>query len=199
MSVTNQKPMSLEEFLLWEEKQEQRWEFDGFLPVAMTGGSPNHATIQLNVYLAIGGRLRGKRCRLFTADLKVLVSGSIRYPDAFVTCTPVGPETKAVTEPVVVFEVLSPSTASTDFVAKNAEYRDTPSMRRYVILAQDRQQATVFERVGGDWIGHIMSGDAVLRMPEIDIEVPLAEFYVDVLFPGGETNPRAEAGSGEIG
>ncbi|HEY1411784.1 MAG TPA: hypothetical protein VGF36_06565, partial [Rhodopila sp.] len=52
-------------------------------------------------------------------------------------------------------------------------------------LAQDRQHATVFERVSGDWVGHIMSGDAVLLMPEIGIEVPLAELYAGVSF-GGE-------------
>jgi Uma2 family endonuclease len=80
------------------------------------------------------------------------------------------------------FEVLSPSTASTDIGAKNEEYRDTPSIQRYVILTQDRQQATVFARVGDDWIGHIVSGDAVLDMPEIDVSVPLAELYDGVSF-----------------
>ena len=74
-----------------------------------------------------------------------------------------------MTDPVVVFEVLSPSTASTDIGAKNEEYRDTPSIQRYVMLAQDRQRATVFARIGDDWVGHIVSGDAILAMPEIGI------------------------------
>ena len=83
---------------------------------------------------------------------------------------------------MVVFEVQSPSTASTDIGAKNEEYRDTPSIQRYVMLAQDRQHATVFARVGDDWVGHIASGTAVLDMPEIGIEVPLAELHEGTTF-----------------
>jgi Uma2 family endonuclease len=94
-----------------------------------------------------------------------------------------------ITDPVVVFEVLSPSTASTDIGVKNEEYRDTPSVRRYVMLAQDQQRATIFERIDGDWVGHIMSGDATLCMPEIGIEVPLAELYVGIQFPSRELAP----------
>ena len=52
-----------------------------------------------------------------------------------------------------------------------------------MILAQDRQQATVFARVGNDWVGHIFSGDALLEMPEIGISIPLAELYEGVSFP----------------
>jgi Uma2 family endonuclease len=188
MNVALRRPMRLDEFLDWEQTQELRWEFDGFAPVAMTGGTVEHSTIQLNIYLAVGGRLRDRPCRLFTADLKIVAAGSIRHPDAFVSCTPVPLGALVVTDPVVVFEVLSPSTASTDIGVKNEEYRDTPSIQRYVMLAQDRQHATVFERSGGEWVGHIMSGDAVLRMPEIGIEVPLAELYGGVSF-GGEPEP----------
>ncbi|MBS0640343.1 MAG: hypothetical protein JSS43_10750, partial [Proteobacteria bacterium] len=65
---------------------------------------------------------------------------------------------------------------------KNQEYRDTPSIRHYVMLMQDRPQATVFARVGDDWIGHILSADSVLAMPEIGIDVSLAEFYEGVAF-----------------
>jgi Uma2 family endonuclease len=82
----------------------------------------------------------------------------------------------------VVFEVLSPSTASIDIGIKNEEYRDTPSIQRCITISQDRQHATVFARVDNDWVGHTMSGDAVLSMPEIGIEVPLSEFYEDVTF-----------------
>ena len=122
MSVALQRPMTLDEFLAWEEKQEPRWEFDGFAPMAMTGGTAAHSAIQLNLYLAVGARLRGRPCRMFTADLKVQVAGSIRYPDGFVVCSPVPGPTLVITEPVVVFEVLSPSTASIDIGAKTEIY-----------------------------------------------------------------------------
>jgi Uma2 family endonuclease len=175
--------MSLAEFLAWEERQELRWEFDGFAPMAMTGGTAEHSIIERNLIFSLTGRLRGHPCQPYTSNLKIAVAGSIRYPDAFVACTPLPRGTFVVTEPVVVFEVLSPSTASTDIGAKNEEYRDTPSIQRYVMLVQERQQATVFARVGNDWVGHIVSGDDVVEMPEIGISIPLTELYEGVSFP----------------
>jgi Uma2 family endonuclease len=183
MSIALQRPMGLNEFLAWEEKQELRWEFDGFAPTAMTGGTSEHSAIERNLIFALTGRLRGKTCQPYTSNLKVVTAGSIRYPDAFVCCTSLPVGTLAVTDPVVMFAILSPSI---DFGAKNEEYRDTPSVQRYVMLAQDQQRATVFERIDGDWVGHIMSGDATLHMPEIGIEIPLTELYVGIQFPGSE-------------
>jgi Uma2 family endonuclease len=182
MSVSVRKPMTMDEFLAWEERQELRYEFDGFAPVAMTGGSMEHSAIERNLITALTNRLRGKTCQVFTSNLKVQAAGSIRYPDAFVVCSPQARRTMVVSDPVVVFEILSPSTATVDGGVKNAEYRDTPSIQRYVMLYQDRQQATVFERTANDWVGHIFIGDAVLAMPEIDIEVPMAELYDGVTF-----------------
>ena len=153
----------------------------------MTGGTSEHSAIQRNLIFALTGRLRSRKCQPYTADLKIQVAGSIRYPHAFVACTPLPRGTLVVTDPVVVFEVLSPSTASTDIGAKNQEYRDTPSIQRYVMLAQDRQQATVFARINSDWIGHIVSGNASLMMPEIGIEIPMAELYEGVSFEEPDT------------
>src|ERR1700710_1931586 len=99
------QPMTLEAFLAWEEQQELRWEFDGFEPVGMTGGTSEHSAIQRNLSIAIGGRMRGKPCQLYPSDLKILAAGSIRYPDAFVVCSPVPRGTLVITNPVVVFEV----------------------------------------------------------------------------------------------
>jgi Uma2 family endonuclease len=82
-----------------------------------------------------------------------------------------------VEDPVVVFEILSPSTLTTDRIVENQEYRDTPSIQRYVMLEQDQQAATVFARNGDDWVGHVLSGDVVLDMPEIGISMTLAELY----------------------
>jgi len=189
MSIAPHRPMSLEAFLVWEAQQDLRWEFDGFEPVGMTGGTSEHSAIERNLISALTGRLRGRPCQPYTSNLKILVAGSIRYPDAFVVCSPVPRGTLVVTDPVVVFEVLSPGTASVDVGVKNEEYRDTPSIQRYVMLAQDRQFATVFARVGDDWVGHIVSGDAILTMPEIGIEVPLAELYESVSFE----QPRGSA------
>lgn len=180
MNLALQKPMSLEEFLVWEGQQELRWEFDGFAPVAMTGGTLGHGLVQGNLNAALNTRLRGTPCRVVGSDVQIMAAGTIRYPDAFVFCSQLPRGTLLVTDPVVVFEILSPSTAGVDQGVKNEEYRDTPSIQRYVMLEQDRQAATVFARTGGDWVGHIVSGDAILAMPEIGIEIPLAELYEGV-------------------
>src|SRR5271169_2727952 len=68
MNLTVRKPMTLAEFLAWEERQELRYEFDGSEPVAMAGGSLAHAAIQRNLALALGSRLRGKPCQFFGSD-----------------------------------------------------------------------------------------------------------------------------------
>jgi Uma2 family endonuclease len=186
MNIALRKPMTVEAFLEWEERQELRYEFDGFQAIAMTGGTSTHSAIQRNLIIALGVRLRGKSCQVHGSELKIAVAGSIRYPDAFVVCSTVAGDATVVPDPVVVFEVLSPSTAATDRIIKNEEYRDTPSVQRYVMLEQGRQAVTVFARDGDDWVGHVVSGDVTLAMPEIGVELPLVELYEGVSFEAPE-------------
>lgn len=183
MSAMLKETMTVEAFLDWENRQELKYEFDGFQPVAMTGGTAAHARIQVNLLGLLFNRLRGHRCQAFGSELKVRVAGRIRYPDAFIVCSPIPPDTLLVHEPVVVFEILSPSTSSTDRYEKNWEYRDTPSIQRYVMLEQSRPAATVFSREGDDWVGHALPGDVDLALPEIGITLPMAELYEGVEFP----------------
>jgi Uma2 family endonuclease len=157
----------------------------------MTGGTLAHAAIQRNLAISVGSRLRGTPCRFYGSDLKIEVAGKIRYPDGFVVCTRVSPQDKVVREPVVIFEVLSESTSRTDTITKTREYGATPSVRRYVILAQDEIGGQMFERVGEDWRGHVLGADDILRMAEIGIEVPLAELYEDVEFEGAASQGEA--------
>ncbi len=177
MSASRQQPMTLEAFLSWERRQELRYEFEGIRPIAMTGGTMAHSVIATNLVRALEDRLRGTACRAFRGDLKIIAAGKLRYPDAIVTCSPVPQDADIVPDPVVVFEVLSASTARTDRITKNEEYRATPSIRRYVMLEQAAVAATVFVRVGEDWVGHIVTGATDPMLPEIGISVPLAELY----------------------
>lgn len=180
MSTTLRKPMSLAEFLAWEERQELRFEFDGFAPVAMNGGTINHERIGDTLRFLLRDSLRGKRCRHWGPTLKIEVAGRIRYPDAFVTCTPMAGRTTVATEPVVVFEVMSPSTSRTDRIEKLREYQATPSIQRYVILEQESIAASVFVRAGDIWAAHVLTKDDTLDMPEIEVSIPLAEIYAEV-------------------
>jgi Uma2 family endonuclease len=184
MNVALRKTWTIEQFLEWEERQELKHEFNGYQPEAMTGGTAAHEIIKVNILMALGNRLRGKPCRPYGADLKIRVGDKIRYPDAFVVCTPVPMNSTVVTAPVVIFEVLSRGTARKDRIIKNDEYQSLESVQRYVMLEQESVAATVFERSGDDWVGHLRTGgDAVLHMPEIGIEVPLAELYDGVALP----------------
>ena len=123
-------------------------------------------------------RLRGGPCRFYGPGLKVQADRSIRYPDGFVSCTPGALSDKVAHDPVVVFEILSDSTARTDRIIKNREYRATPTIRRYVLLEQTYIGATVFAREGNDWVGRTLGEGDLLALPEIGAEIPLAEFYI---------------------
>ena len=189
MNVSLLRPMGLDEFLAWERSQDLRYEFDGVQPRAMTGGTVAHSVIGTNIVRALQDRLQDLRCRAFLGDLKVVVAGRVRYPDAVVTCSPIANDADIVPDPVVVFEVIPSGTAAVDRIVKNQEYRATPSIQRYVMLEQTQQAATVFSRAGDDWVGHVLSGDAVLSMPEIGTELPLGELYSGLDLSG---TPSAE-------
>jgi Uma2 family endonuclease len=177
INVALRKPMTLAEFLVWEERQELRFEFDGFQPVAMTGGTIARDRITFNLHKALDARLAGKPCRSFGPNVKVLTPGRVRYPDALVTCAPTNLNATVVDESVVVFEVMSEDTARTDRIEKLREYQATASIRRYVILEQKSIGAAVFARRGEDWIATALTEVDALAMPEIGITVPIAEFY----------------------
>jgi Uma2 family endonuclease len=180
MSAVPRRPVTAAEFLAWEERQELRWESNGFEPVAMIGGTAAHEVIGGNIRFALQGRLLGAKCRVFGPTLKIEVGDSIRYPDAFVTCTPGPAKQTVVRDPVVVFEVLSDSTSRTDRIEKLREYGATPSIQRYIILEQDAIAAMVFVRKGADLVAEALTADDILRMPEIDVQVPMAEFYTGI-------------------
>jgi Uma2 family endonuclease len=175
MSAVPQQPMTLDAFLAWEERQPVKYEFDGHYPVAMSGGTTTHARIQRNLAIALGGRLIDGPGEFFGSDIKIEVAGRIRYPDGFVICSKPSGSLTVHRDPTVIFEILSEGT--------NREYAATPSVRRYVILPQDEIAATIFERVGGDWLSHTLDTESVLRLPEIGIELPLAELYRGVELP----------------
>jgi Uma2 family endonuclease len=183
MSVALNNPMSLEDFLDWESRQEFKYEFDGFRPVAMTGVTVAHSVIQSNPLGLLFNRLRGHRCRAHGGDLKIQVVGRIRYPDVFIVCSPVTPGDTVIDDPVVIFEILSPGTSYKDRIEKHREYRATLSIQRYVILEQIRPAATVYMRAGNDWVADGMVGEAELMLPEIGSSNPLSEIYEGVPFP----------------
>ena len=191
MNVGLRKPMTLTEFLAWEERQELRFEFDGFEPVDMTGGTIAHDRITFNIQKALDARLAGKLCMPYGPNVKILTPGKVRYPDALVTCTQTSPNATVIDEPVVVFEVVSEDTARTDRIVKLREYQATRSMQRYIVLEQKSIGAAVFTRRGDDWIATALTEENTLAMPEIDIEIPIVEFYTGLQFSAPDEEQAA--------
>lgn len=177
------KPMTVEEFLRWEDRQELRHEFDGVAILAMTGATLAHSAIQINLIASLSSRLRGRACRPHGGDLKIKTNVGFRYPDASVTCSPGDPGSTFAPDPVVIFEILSNSTASLDLGVKRLEYQAIPSVQRYVLLHQKQRAATVFFRsddAADGWAFEELAVEDVLEMPEIGVSIPIDEFYQDV-------------------
>jgi Uma2 family endonuclease len=174
--------MTQAEFFDWAEAQNTRYEFNGIVPVARTGGSLDHNRIALNIYVALRERLTGSGCTPFGMDAGVQTIGdAVRYPDALVTCSKADGAARLVPHPVVVFEVLSPGSGRTDRIDKVREYHAIASVRRYVILEYAGIGLTVLARAGATdpWIATSLMAEDILRMPEIGSEIPVAEFYAD--------------------
>ena len=161
----------------------------------MTGGTTGHADIQANLAAALRTRLRGTPCRFYGSDLKFQVAdGHIRYPDGMVVCSPVDRTATIVYDPVIVFEVLSPSTTRHDRIVKAREYEATPSVQRYVMLEQDGVNAVVYARSGETWTHEILVADPTLALPEIGVSLRLAELYEGIVFEAeldGDQPPAA--------
>lgn len=189
MNVPIRKPWTQEQFFTWAEAQEMRYEFDGFQPVAMTGGNVGHSRVTRNLRRALDVRLRGGPCEPLGPDAGVeTVNNAVRYPDALVTCSKVDGDARVVPGVVVVFEVLSPTSGRIDRIVKVREYAAVPSIRRYVILESNSVGLTVFERTTPDesWRASTLTKDDILRIPEVNIEIPVSEFYEDIAFPDQE-------------
>ena len=176
MSFALRQSMTPDEFLQWEEQQEERYEYDGFGPVAMAGAREAHSDIQVNLIAALHSRLRGRDCRVYGSETKISASGSFRYPDALIVCGPRDATRLVALDPVVIFEIVSGSTAGTDRVTKYFEYCNTPSVQRYVIIEQTVIGAEVFARSDG-WAGRVQGQGSVLAIPEAGIELALDELY----------------------
>ena len=187
MSVTLRVPaMTRDQFLDWAVAQGGRYEFDGFEPLAMTGGTLNHNQIAINILVALRVRLGGTGCRPLGMDAGVATIGdTIRYPDAVITCSPVNGTDRLVPNPVIVFEVVSPTSGHVDRIVKLREYAAVESIRAYVIVESASVGLTVYERqaAGQRWTVAPATADDVVSLQEIDLDIPLADLYDGVIFP----------------
>ena len=189
-----QAGMTREQFFDWAEAQDERYEFDGFEPVLMTGGNNNHSGINQNLYFALRSRLQGSGWRVLGPDAGLnTVGNAVRYPDALVTRAKYPGTDRVVPGAVVVFEVLSPTSGRMDRIVKLREYRAVPTILRYAILESASAGATVFSRTDGtaDWTAVPLLIEDSLDLPELGISVPVPELYIGVDLPGTDGDAAA--------
>ena len=197
MSITVEKPMSLEEFLAWERKQPERDEFADGVVTLCAGQTLGHGTITMNIFALSRRKLRGTEYRIFVSSIKVIANGTVRYPDLSVTCSPVMGRDDVVPEPVLIIEVVSPSTERLDRGRKKLDYFATASVRQYAIIEQDERLVDLYTRTEAGWINEVITGDAVLKLSSVGVEMSLDTIYEDTELDatrrpaGGEPAPAA--------
>ncbi|MEO7733530.1 MAG: Uma2 family endonuclease [Kofleriaceae bacterium] len=150
---------------------------------AMAGGTPEHAALCAALIVLVGSKLRGHPCRVYTSDLRVRITatGLATYPDASVICgDPIRDlESRThVTNPRVVFEVLSPGTEDYDRGEKREHYQQITSLDAYVVIAQDRRRIELWRRrVDRSWSHRVLGPGEALELEMIDCRVPVDELY----------------------
>ncbi len=174
--------VSVDDYLSTELTSPVKREYLGGVVYAMTGGSNAHNLIASNTLVALGSRLRGRRCRPFNSDTKIRVRlpAQVRfyYPDVSVICRPNPQADSFQDEPVALFEVLSRQTRRIDEGEKRDAYLTIPSLSVYVLLEQESPAAIVFRRTEHGFVREIHEGrEAVVPLPEVDIDLPLAEVH----------------------
>lgn len=181
---------SIDEYLALEAASHTRFEYwDGEI-VCMSGGTLRHGQISSNVHFRLRSYLSGKGCQVFTADTSVKTPElpPYRYPDVSVVCGEVKVErirsVEALTNPILIVEVLSPTTAERDRGEKFAAYRNLPSFREYLLIEQDRSFVIRhFRDTDDQWIFDEYSGmDAIVTLRSVEYELKLEEVYEGVRF-----------------
>ncbi len=192
MQYAGQQNCSRETYLAQEKQSEVKHEFYLGEVFAMTGGTFNHATISGNILTTLSRRLQNKPCRPINSDMRIHTpDGLDTYPDISVFCgrADLTDEQRTLLNPVVIFEVLSPSTRSYDRGDKFVFYRSIPTLRDYVLVDSTGITLEHYRRAdsNGEWILHEYKSDAdTLPLPAIDVQLPLQEIYHDIAFENGD-------------
>ncbi|CAD6877497.1 hypothetical protein [Methylomonas albis] len=184
MQTAERLHFSAEDYLAWEETQAEKHEFVAGEVFAMVGARQDHVVVSLNIASALKQRLRGTPCRPYIADLKLKVEAAdaFFYPDVMVSCDPgdLGNQ-QYISNPTLIVEVLSDSTAAYDRGGKFAAYRKLASLQEYLIVDIDARRVECFRRTAeNDWLLHDYVGEVDCQLHSLSISLPLAEIFEDI-------------------
>ena len=193
-SALSEPYLSVKEYLTSEALSPVKREYLGGIVYAMAGASEAHNHIAFSLGRMLGNQLRGRRCDGFGSDMQVRIhrrqpEGTyFYYPDAMVACHPTDTGHGWREQPSALFEIISESTRQIDEREKRSAYLQISSLDAYVRIEQDRPEAVVeFRTVEGWRRERIIGLDGIIRLPTLEIELPLAELYERVVFPTDET------------
>lgn len=160
---------------------------------AMSGGSSNHSKIQVALIADLHTRLRGRNCTTYSSDMRVRVadSGLYTYPELSVVCGKpefLTPAETTLLNPVVIIEVLSPSTEACDRGNKFHCYETLPSLKHYVLVSSTTAVVDVLSLVAsGRWeIRTYRNSEESIELDAIGVTIPLSEIYAKVTFENPE-------------
>jgi Uma2 family endonuclease len=176
--------LTAEEFLAWDAGQSLRHEFVAGEVFAMAGAGDAHVTVAGNLYLTLRQHLAGTPCRTFISDMKLRVQAAdaFFYPDVMVTCSAVdatSPSSKS--EPVLLAEVLSPSTAAYDRGNKFAAYRRIATLREYLLVDPETRRVELY-RLGTDglWVLHPAEPDTDVQLDSVELLLTSAALWAEM-------------------
>jgi Uma2 family endonuclease len=170
-------------FLDWVQSREERYELDQGRVIMMTGGSRAHWQITANLFKVLDARLDPQRWAVLPEFGVALQSESIRFPDIVVDLAGEASKDLTAIAPVLIAEVLSPSSERVDLGDKSSEYLRLPSLAVYLVFAQDQIKAWVWMRgpEGFPSGPDVLEGEnAVVRIDALGIALPLTEVYARV-------------------
>jgi Uma2 family endonuclease len=177
--------MTLAEFLEWDDGTDRRYELLDGIPVMMAPSLEAHGELALALGAEIRARLRPP-CRVIGEAGIVIPDRADTYyiADLAVTCTPREPGRRMVVAPVLVVEVLSPSTGQVDRWRKVADYRTLPSVQEILVVFSDERRVEIQRRTPDGWRVEDLIGKAEIKVSCCDAPIPLEGIYRDLLGDG---------------
>jgi Uma2 family endonuclease len=173
-------PTEPQAFVAWENRRKARYELIGGEVRLMAGGSGAHDVVAGNILAALHRALRGSDCDVHGSNLKIVSpAGMVTYPDVFVRCGPLADEAIECHDPVVVFEVLSPSTRSEDLVRKRWGYQAIPTLAHLVYVDAARLRIEIATRAPESrwWSVFLDRLEETLSLEKVGIGLTVGEIY----------------------
>lgn len=178
---------SAADYLVWEARQLERHEFLDGEVFAMAGAEDRHVTVAGNVYIALRQHLSGSPCRTYMSDMRlhVAAANSYFYPDVLVTCSALDLASAMVkTEPKLIVEVLSPSTAAYDRGQKFSHYRSLASLEEYLLIDLDSRTTDCYRKgADGLWVLHPFARGEAVGLASVALELSAAQLFAEVPEP----------------